>query len=129
MIDSKSNLKRAQRISYLIISLSLIAWAIKPEWEPLAGGFIIGIAGSLIMSWHLQWKTVKFAELIAKTQAKPRFNLGFLTRASIGVLAYVVSVEVFHFNFYMTVVGLFVVQVMTIALIGKFQSSAERGEK
>jgi hypothetical protein len=29
----------------------------------------------------------------------------------------------------MTVVGLFVVQVMTIALIGKFQSSVERGEK
>jgi ATP synthase protein I len=75
-----------------------------------------------------QWKTAKLATIVAKTQSKPRFNLGFLTRACVGVLAFVVSDNVLQYNFYMTIVGLFFVQLVTIAFIGKSQASVERGE-
>jgi ATP synthase protein I len=129
MIDSKSNLKRAQRTTYLLISASLLLWAVKPEWETYAGGWVVGLFGSLIMAWHLQYKTSKLASIVANTGNKPRFNLGFLTRASIGVLAFVVSNEVLHYNFYMTIAGLFVVHLLTIAFIRKSQTSVERGEK
>jgi ATP synthase protein I len=126
---SKSNLKLAQRVTYFLISVAMIVWAIQPDYKPLMGGLIIGLAGSLAITWHLYWKTVKLAEIVAKTASKPRFNLGFLTRACIAVLAYVISNNVFHFNFYMTIIGLIFVQLVTIVLIRKNQSIVERGEK
>lgn len=128
MKDAKSGLQLAQRVTYLVFSMGLITLAVRPEWKAIVGGLLIGIAASLVNSWHLQWKTAKLAQLVARTQSKPRFNLGFLTRATIGVFAYVLAERVLHYNFYMTIAGLFFVQLVAIAFIGKPKPSVERGE-
>ena len=129
MIDTKAGLQLAQRIAFFLISIGLLAIVIKPEWESYIGGLLIGVAASLINSWHLHWKTVKITEFVARLGKKPRITLGFLTRASIGVLAFVIADRVLHYNFYMTIAGLFFVQLVAIAFIGKSQMTVERGDK
>lgn len=129
MKDSRSSLKLAQRITFLIISISLIIWAVWPELEPQVGGWLIGLIGSLLMTWHIEWKTTQITKAVAATGRKPRVSLGFLTRACLGLLAFVIAHDVLNYNFYMTIVGLFVVQLITIALICKATFSFERGEK
>lgn len=129
MTDTKTALQFAQRVAYFVISIGLLTLVLKPEWEVHVGGLLIGIAASLINSWHLHWKTVKITEFVARLRQKPRITLGFLTRASIGVLAFVIAERVLHYNFYMTIAGLYFVHLVAIAFIGKSQNTVERGDK
>ncbi|MEQ4482082.1 ATP synthase subunit I [Cohnella silvisoli] len=135
MYDLPALIRRTTRITFFFLSLGCIGLAIWPDYKPYFGGFMIGTIGSLLGSFHLAWKTTRIADL-AVTGRKSRSGFGYLSRAAIGVLAAVVSVQVLHFNLAATAAGILASPLVTL-LLGLFtirrlkdgQSNDERGEK
>lgn len=125
--------KTVFRITLFFLSISFLVWAAMPKFESHIAGFIIGTAGSLLMQRHLAWKIERLSTA-AINQTKPRASLGFLTRASLALLAVVISTQYFHYHLYMTLAGLFVTQGLTFVLVlfslrkQNNDSSDERGE-
>jgi ATP synthase protein I len=135
MEDLPALLRRTTRITFFFLSLGCIGLAIWPGYKPYFGGFMIGAIGSLLGSFHLAWKTTRVADL-AVAGRKSRSGFGFLSRAAIGILATVISVQVLHFNLAATAAGILALSLVTL-LLGLFtirrlkdgQSTDERGEK
>ncbi|MBM7566541.1 ATP synthase subunit I [Paenibacillus sacheonensis] len=134
MDDLSGHLRTVMRVTFFFLSLCFVGWALFPERESLFGGLVLGTAASLVNAFHLSWK-VQRAGANAAAGIKRRGNLGFLTRACIGLLAAVVATRYFSFNVYGTVAGLFVAQLATLILgfRSKGRSAArhfsdERGE-
>ncbi|WP_192043401.1 ATP synthase subunit I [Paenibacillus lycopersici] len=134
MDELSSHLRTVTRITFLFLSLCFVGWALFPAAKPHFGGLILGTAASLANAFHLSWK-VQRAGSYAAAQVKRRVNLGFLTRACIALLAYVVATKYFSFSLYGTVAGLFTAQLATLLLGFKAKSKPaarhstdERGE-
>jgi ATP synthase protein I len=72
-------------ITYFVI-LCAVAWLILPDYRIYAAGFIIGSLVSYLNSYYLSMKIRQLAQAVTSKSSK-RINLGFLTRASIAVLA------------------------------------------
>lgn len=134
MDDLSGHLRTVTRITFFFLSVCFIGWALLPEHKPLFGGLILGAVASLANAFHLSWK-VRQVGSYAAAGIKKRNNLGFLTRACIGLLAAVLADRYFSFSLYGTVAGLFVAQLATLILgfIAKRNSAVrhstdERGE-
>ncbi|MFC5531081.1 ATP synthase subunit I [Cohnella yongneupensis] len=133
--DLPALLRRTQRITFFFLSIGCIGLAAWPEGKPYFGGFIIGLIGGLLAAYHLAWRVTTIGEMAASGR-KSRRGFGFLSRAAIGVLAVLVSVEKLHFNLAATAAGIFALPLVTL-LLGLFairhqrdgQSTDERGEK
>lgn len=106
-----------------------------PDYKSYLGGFMIGVIGGLLGSFHLAWKTSRIADN-AVIGRKSRSGFGFISRAAIGVLAALVSVEMLQFNLAATAAGILAIPLVTL-LLGLFtirrpkdgHSTDERGEK
>jgi ATP synthase protein I len=127
-------MRRITRASFFFLSLGCIGWALRPEWKPIFGGFLIGVIGGLLGYWHLAWKVSAVAARAA-SGSRIRSGFGFITRAAIGLLAAVVSVRMLAFNVVATAAGLIALPLATLVL-GLFtirrlggRSEDERGEK
>jgi ATP synthase protein I len=134
MDDLSAHLRTVMRITFFFLSLCCIGWALWPEHKPLFGGLVIGAAASLANAFHLSWKVQRIGANAA-AQGTKRNTLGFLTRASVGLLAVVVATEYLSFSLYGTVAGLFAAQLATLILGIRIKrspavrhSSEERGE-
>ncbi|MFC5647760.1 ATP synthase subunit I [Paenibacillus solisilvae] len=134
MDDLSAHLRTVTRMTFLFLSLCCICWALWPAYKPLFGGLGIGAVASLVNASHLSWKVQRIGAKAAGQDTK-RTNLGFLTRACIGLLAVVVATEYLSFSLYGTVAGLFVAQLATLILgfrskggSAALHSSDERGE-
>ncbi|RKP47314.1 ATP synthase subunit I [Cohnella endophytica] len=134
-VDLPAMLRRLTRITFFFLSIGCIGFAVWPDYKPYFGGFMIGVIGGLIGSFHLAWKVSRIGDLAAAGR-KSRSGLGFLSRAAIGVLAALVSVEGLHFNLAATAAGILALPLVTLLLgllssrrLRERQSADERGEK
>lgn len=134
MDELSGHLRTVMRLTFFFLSLCFIGWALFPEQKPFFGGLVIGAAASLANAFHLSWKVRRIGANAADRGTK-RINLGFLTRACIGLLAAVVATEYFSFSVVGTILGLFVAQLATLILGFRARggpaarhSSDERGE-
>ncbi|SFJ25517.1 ATP synthase protein I [Paenibacillus sp. UNC496MF] len=134
MDDLSGHLRTVMRMTFFFLSLCFIGWAVFPDHKPIFGGLILGAAASLVNAFHLSWKVQRIGANAAAKGSK-RNNLGFLTRACIGLLAVVVATRYFSFSVYGAVAGLFVAQLATLILgfrskrrTAARHSSDERGE-
>ncbi|MFC5469612.1 ATP synthase subunit I [Cohnella suwonensis] len=133
--DLPALLRRSTRLTFFFLSIGCIGLAVWPEYKPYFGGFMVGIVGSLLGSYHLAWKATRIGEMAAAGR-KSRGGFGFITRAAIGVFAALLSVEGLRFNLGATAAGIFALPLVTLLLglfashgIRKRQSTDERGEK
>lgn len=128
-------LRRTNRIVFFFLSMCCLGLAVWPNGKPYLGGFMIGTIGGLLIAYHLAWRATRIGETAAAGH-KSRRGFGFLTRAAIGVLAALASVEGLGFNLPATAAGIFALPLVTL-LLGLFairrlrdgQSTDERGEK
>ncbi|WP_123042306.1 ATP synthase subunit I [Cohnella candidum] len=136
MNDLPVLMRRNTRLTFFFLSVGFLGMVFRPDWKPVFGGFLMGVAGGYLMSLHLAWKVQAIAAKAA-TGRRGRFGtFGFVSRAAIGVLAAVISVRYLEFNLPATAVGLLAGPLVTL-LLGLFaisrqsggHSSDERGEK
>lgn len=135
MDDLPVLMRKISRISLFFLFLGCLGWAVRPEWETVFGGFLIGTVGSLLFTWHLAWKAVRVADMAAGGR-RSRGGFGFLARAAIGLLAAVISVRTLGYDPAATVAGLITAPMATLVLglssIRRKRGghpSEERGEK
>lgn len=114
MIELSALLKSSLRITLLILSASLLAWAVFPEYRPVLSGLILGTIAALLTSRHLAWRISKLAASAAEG-TRTRGGLGFAIRAAIGGLMILVAQRL-GFNLIAAVAGLFFVQLATLVL-------------
>lgn len=125
--------RRNMRITLFFLSMGCLGLAIRPDWKPIFGGFLLGVVGSFLMSLHLAWKVSMIGKRAAAGQRPGTF--GFIPRAAIGALAAFVSVRYLAFHLPATAAGLLTIPLVTLLLGLKAvtrsggHSSDERGEK
>lgn len=134
MDDLPALMKKVSRITFFFLSMGCLGWAVLPAYKTVFGGFLIGAIGSLLVAWHLAWKTVRIGEA-ASGGRRPRSGFGFLSRAALALLAAFVSVRLLEFNLPATVAGLIAAPLATL-LLGILSrrrqgghATDERGEK
>jgi ATP synthase protein I len=136
MDDLSALMRRNTRMTLFFLSLGCLGWAVKPDWKPYFGGFLMGAAGGYLVSLHLAWKVSMITAKAAQGWNRRIGGFGFLSRAATGVLAAFVSVRVLDFNLPATAAGLLAGPLVTL-LLGFIairrrtggHSSNERGEK
>ncbi|WP_246042208.1 ATP synthase subunit I [Cohnella pontilimi] len=136
MDDLPVLMRRITRTTFFFLSLGCVGWAIWPDRQPVFGGFLIGVAGGLLISWHLAWKISMIAAKAAAGTARRFGGFGFVSRAAIAALAAIVSVRMLHYNLPATAAGLLTGPLVTL-LLGLLSirrrsgghTSDERGEK
>ncbi|ANE46660.1 hypothetical protein SY83_10700 [Paenibacillus swuensis] len=120
MDELAGRLKTVFRVALLFLSLCLIVWIVYPPLRGYAAGLILGTAASLGNMYYLSVK-VRQASEYAVAGVKKRFNLGFLTRAAIAVLAVMLAMRVGDVELFGVILGLLFWQV-AIVLSGIFGS-------
>jgi ATP synthase protein I len=135
MDDLPSLMRRNTRMTLFFLSLGCLGLAIRPDWKPIFGGFLVGVAGGFLVSLHLAWKISMIAARAAAGWQRRLGGFGFVSRAALGVLAAFVSVRVLEFSLPATAAGLLIGPLVTL-LLGLFairrsggHSDTERGEK
>lgn len=106
MNDLSVYLKTIYRISLSLFSVCLLVWAVIPEYRSLVAGLMLGMLVSLLNIWYLSMK-IRQLSALAREGTRRRFNLGFLTRASMAVLAVMFAVKLEQIDLAATIVGLF----------------------
>jgi ATP synthase protein I len=122
MDDFSAHLKTVQRITFLFLSLCFMGWALFPPYRAYCAGLILGTSVSLINARYLAWKIEQLTQAIME-KSNRKVNMGFITRASIALLAILVSYRFEQIAFSTTLAGLFFVQLATLLLgiISNFQ--------
>jgi len=109
------HLHKVQRITFLLLSLCFLSWALLPAYRSYCAGLILGISVSLINARYTAWKIEQVANM-ALSQTKRKANLGFFTRASIALIAVIIAIRVEQIELSTTLVGLFVVQAVSFVV-------------
>ncbi|NDI36844.1 ATP synthase subunit I [Chengkuizengella sediminis] len=108
--------KNAYKITIYVLVACFVTWALLPHYRVYSAGLILGILVSLINARYLQWKIELMSEVAIK-KLKRRVNDGFMTRASLSLIAVVISIKFEqHIAFSTTLAGLFFVQSLTFIL-------------
>lgn len=101
--------KTVTRIAFFFLSVCFLGWAFLPQFSGYFSGFVIGSSASLISFNFLAWKIRRLTDKLL-LENKRRFNIGFLTRAAIALLAVVISLRYEQVKLGATVGGLFFAQ-------------------
>jgi ATP synthase protein I len=115
MDELSAHLKAVTRIAIFFLSICFILWTGFPDFRGYALGLIIGTGASLINMRYLSMKVRQAAD-IAEAGQKRRFNLGFLTRAAIGVLAVMLAIRLGNVELFGVIIGLLFWQVASLLL-------------
>jgi len=133
MDDFSAHLETVQKITLFFLSLCFMGWALFPAYRAYVSGLIVGTVASWINASYLAWKIRQLSQAaIDKTNRK--INLGFVTRASVSLLAVVLSIRSGgQIALATTLIGLFVVQLATlllgfVSIFRKTQSGGTRGK-
>lgn len=113
MNDLSSIVNAVTRVTFSLLSGTLLAWVLFFEQRPIFLGLIIGLAAGLFNFRYLYIKIHQVAESAA-TPGGRRVNFGFLSRMCISLLAIMLAVRFDQVSLSFTVIGLFVVQVLAI---------------
>lgn len=106
MNDLAGFLKTISRSSMVLFAVGVVLWGALPSYRPQIAGFLLGMAVSYVNVLYLGMKTRQLSDLIVQGERK-RFNLGFLTRASLAVLAVMFAYKSEHVELVTTIIGLF----------------------
>lgn len=106
MNDSARFLKTISRSSMVLFAVGIVLWGALPSYRPTVAGLLLGMAASYVNVLYLGMKTRQLSDLVVQGERK-RFNLGFLTRASIAVLAVMFAFKSEHVELVTTIIGLF----------------------
>jgi ATP synthase protein I len=113
MNDFSAHLKTTFRLSIFLLSFSIMGWALLPEYRGFAAGFVLGTVVSIVNSYYLALKIHKISEVAVRRETQ-KVNIGFITRASLALLAVVAAVKYEHIEFSTTLAGLFTVQIIAL---------------
>lgn len=116
MTDYDVLLKYANKTVLFALAAGFMGWAVFPEYKPYFAGFLLGTAASILNAQHLAWKVNRAAEKAARQEGR-RVNLGFITRASMSLLAVVIALKFeAYFSVVTTIIGLIFFQLATLIL-------------
>ncbi|TMV47124.1 ATP synthase subunit I [Paenibacillus mesophilus] len=125
MNDLAGFLKTISRSSMVLFAVGVVLWGALPSYRPYMSGLLLGMLVSYINVLYLGMKTRQLGELAIQRERK-RFNLGFLTRASLAVLAVMFAYKSEHVELVTTIIGLFYGQaaLFVTAAIAFFRKSS-----
>jgi ATP synthase protein I len=106
MNDLAGFLKMISRSSMVLFAVGVVLWGALPSYRPYISGLLLGMLVSYVNVLYLGMKTRQLGELATQVERK-RFNLGFLTRASLAVLAVMFAFKSEHVELVTTIIGLF----------------------
>jgi len=109
------HLHKVQRITFLLLSLCFLSWALLPDYRSYCAGLILGVSVSLINARYTAWKIEQVAKM-ALGETKRKANLGFFTRAAMALIAVIIAIRVEQIELSTTLVGLFVVQAVSFVV-------------
>jgi ATP synthase protein I len=124
MDDFSAHVRAVFRTSLFFLSISFLGVAFLPEYRSYFFGFIVGLVISIVNSQYLSWKIRQLTEAVVH-KTNRRINMGFITRASLSLLAILISLKYEHIEFSTTLAGLFFVQLATL-LLGIFSIGSNR---
>ena len=113
MNDFFAHLKTTFRLSIFLLSFTLMGWALLPEYRSYIAGFMLGTVVSIVNSCYLALKIHKISEAGIRRE-KQKVNIGFITRASLALLAVVAAIKYEQIEFSTTLAGLFTVQIIAL---------------
>ncbi|WP_281883186.1 ATP synthase subunit I [Paenibacillus sp. YYML68] len=106
------------RAALFFLSALLLVWAFVPDYRVYVNGLILGSAVSLINAWILSVKIEALTKVIldkSEDSGRRRFNMGFISRISVALLAIIIAVKVPHlFHIAATIIGFAFVQVVVL---------------
>ncbi|TNJ64706.1 ATP synthase subunit I [Paenibacillus hemerocallicola] len=125
MSDLAGFLKTISRSSMVLFAVGVVLWGALPSYRPYISGLLLGMLVSYANVLYLGMKTRQLGELVAQGERK-RFNLGFLTRASLAVLAVMFAFKSEHVELVTTIIGLFYGQaaLFVTAAVAFFRKSS-----
>lgn len=115
MNDLSSIVHAVTRVTFFLLSGSLLVWVLFPEQRPLFLGLIIGLAAGLLNFRYLYIKIHQVSESVVTPGGK-RVSFGFLSRMCISLLAIMLAVRFDQVSVGFTVIGLFMVQILAIPI-------------
>jgi ATP synthase protein I len=86
MNEMSVHLNRFTKLLIFFLLICLLVWLLFPDYRIYAAGLIVGSFVSYINTYYLSLKIKQLTQAVVNKSSK-RINLGFLTRASIAVLA------------------------------------------
>ncbi|GAA3412904.1 ATP synthase subunit I [Paenibacillus hodogayensis] len=107
MNDLAGFLKTISRSSLVLFAAGLVLWSVLPTYRPYVAGLLLGMLASYVNVMYLGMKTRQLADLAAQRGERKRFNLGFLTRAAMAILAVMLAYKSEQFELVTTIIGLF----------------------
>ncbi|MFD2672073.1 ATP synthase subunit I [Marinicrinis sediminis] len=128
-------LRKITAFSLILLSLCLIWWVLDVTHRPFAAGLALGFLSGYVNLSYLGMKIKQMTELVL-TSANRRFNLGFLTRASLAAIAVMAAYKFEQIDLVATLIGFLLMPLATLGVIAiahrrrkEKDSRLERGEK
>lgn len=106
MNDLAGILKTISRSSVVLFAVGLVLLGVWPEYRSYTAGLLLGMLVSYVNVVYMGMKTRQLSELVVQGEKK-RFNAGFLTRASLAVLAVMFAYKSNQVELVTTIIGLF----------------------
>lgn len=117
MDDLTVHLKIVTKYTTIFILVCAVGSFFIPQYQPYILGFVLGAAAGLVNAYYLSAKIVQLAgkidEHVDTTKLK-RSSIGFLTRASIAILAVLFAINSDFIAESATVLGLIVVPMIAL---------------
>ena len=116
MDDFQAHVKAVLRLSLVLLSFCLVGWLLAGTAKPFYAGLLLGSVVSIINSQYLALKINQASQaVIHKTNR--RVNLGFVTRASLALLAIILAAKYEQdISILAVIIGLFLSQLVTLLL-------------
>lgn len=115
MVDVASIVNGVTRVTFVLLAVLFLGWAVYPEYRVELVGFIAGGCVGLINVRYLATKVKAVSELALQTEKqKKRFNFGFVTRICLVLLVVMAGVKFEQISLWAAVAGIFAVQLLTV---------------
>lgn len=106
MNDLASILRTITKISVVLFAVGVVLLGVWPSYRSYTAGMLLGMLVSYVNVAYLGLKTRQMSDLVVQGVRK-RFNPGFLTRASLAVLAVMFAYKSDQVELVTTIIGLF----------------------
>lgn len=117
MDDLTVHLKLVTKYTTLFIVICAVGSFFIPKYQPFILGFALGAAAGLVNAYYLSAKIAQMANQIDEqvdTNKLKRSSIGFLTRASIAILAVLLAINSDFIAESATILGLIVVPMIAL---------------
>ena len=102
------------RVTFILLAILFLGWALYPEYRPLMVGLIMGTSAGLMNVRYLSTKVRQIGQFVATGSSTGRISFGFVTRICISFLAVMVAIRFEQVSLGTTLIGLFLPQILTI---------------